>query len=183
MRTSQILFLERFSTILELTGIMAMLLMASVFQFFLNELPCPLCLLQRLGFFAVSFGFLLNLRFGFRPSHYAIIILSALFTSFVALRQIALHIVPGTGAYGDPIFGLHLYTWSFIISMLIAVVTTVLLGFDRQYVINKPIPPRIRSIARVLFFTCLLLLAVNIVSVFMQCGFDACPENPVAYAL
>jgi hypothetical protein len=32
----------------------------------------------------------------------------------MSMRQILLHVVPGTGAYGNAIFGLHLYTWAFI---------------------------------------------------------------------
>ncbi len=45
---------------LGLLGITFVLLMASVLQVVLNELPCPLCLLQRLGFMLVMFGFMLN---------------------------------------------------------------------------------------------------------------------------
>ena len=119
---------------LEILGIFVTLLMAFAFQFVLHELPCPLCLLQRIGFFSMAFGFLLNLRFGLRPSHYAFVILWALFTSFVALRQIALHVVPGTGTYGSPFLGMHLYTWSFVVSMGIIVFTTLFLGVDRQYI-------------------------------------------------
>ena len=109
---------ERFFNFIELTGIFFMLLLCFIFQIVLHELPCPLCLLQRLGFLCVALGFMMNLRFGLRPSHYAISILSALFTGFVALRQIALHVVPGSGSYGAAFLGMHLYTWSFVISMV-----------------------------------------------------------------
>ncbi|EDK27855.1 hypothetical protein VSWAT3_15162 [Vibrionales bacterium SWAT-3] len=45
---------------LGLLGITIVLFMGSVLQVSLNELPCPLCLLQRLGFVMVMFGFMLN---------------------------------------------------------------------------------------------------------------------------
>src|SRR5580698_8453161 len=113
--------IERICVMLQLSGIMLLLSLAFFFQIVMNELPCLLCILQRIGFLATAFGFLMNLRFGLRPSHYAMALTGALFTSFVALRQIALHVVPGTGTYGQPVLGMHLYTWSFLISMLIVV--------------------------------------------------------------
>jgi disulfide bond formation protein DsbB len=172
--------LDIFCNIIELSGIVAILLLAFVFQIIYHELPCPLCLYQRLGFFGIAIGFLLNLRFGFRPSHYAVVILSALYTSFVALRQIALHVVPGTGAYGNPIFGFHLYTWSFIIAMLVLTSTTCMLSVDRQYTKRKT---KLGLVGNSLFAITALLLSLNIVSIYFECGFTMCPENPVKYNL
>lgn len=131
MKTNHLII--KLANIFELLAIIVVLALALAFQFVLHELPCPLCMLQRVGFVGIALGFLLNLRFGFRPSHYSIALISALYTSFVALRQIVLHVIPGTGAYGDAVFGMHLYTWSFIIAMVIVVVTVFLLGVDRQY--------------------------------------------------
>lgn len=168
--------------VLELTGVLATLFMAVAFQLILNELPCPLCLLQRIGFLYIAFGFLLNLRFGIRPSHYAVALISAVYTSFVALRQIALHVVPGTGSYGDAIFGFHLYTWSFIVSMTIVVVTTLLLGIDRQYDTRQQ-PGRLSVLAHILFAIMAVLAAVNLAAVFMECGLSQCPDNPVQYKI
>jgi disulfide bond formation protein DsbB len=42
---------------------------------FPDEAPCPLCLLQRLRFLAISAGGLMNLRFGVRPGPYGITLL------------------------------------------------------------------------------------------------------------
>ncbi|MHB1948467.1 MAG: disulfide bond formation protein B [Gammaproteobacteria bacterium] len=170
---------ERLLNIIELCGIILMLFMAFAFEVIYRELPCPLCLLQRVGFLCVALGFLMNLRFGLRPSHYSIVIISALFTSVVALRQIFLHIVPGTGAYGSPVFGYHLYTWSFIFSMLIVVVTTIMLGIDRQYQSAKRIP--LLKSTQALFAIVLFLVLMNLLSVFMECGFRECPDNPTHF--
>lgn len=169
--------LERLCNAVELSGVIVMLFMAFAFQVLFHEQPCPLCLLQRLGFFGIALGFLLNLRFGLRPSHYSIIILSALFTSFVALRQIALHVVPGTGSYGETFLGLHLYTWSYIISMIIIVVTSFMMGMDRQYCTKDLSIIRFRLLTSSLFVVVLLLVGMNIVAVLQQCGLTLCPSS------
>jgi disulfide bond formation protein DsbB len=173
--------LERLCNFIELSGVIVMLFIALTFQILFHELPCPLCLLQRLGFFGVAMGFLLNLRFGLRPSHYAIVILSALFTSFVALRQIALHVVPGTGTFGDAFLGLHLYTWSFVVSMIILVVTACLLSIDRQYRTTDLPISGFRLLTSLLFVILLILVGMNIATVLLQCGITLCPDNPTQY--
>lgn len=173
--------LDKLCNIFELTAIMAILFLSFAFQIIFHELPCPLCLYQRLGFFGIALGFLLNLRFGFKPSHYSVVILSALFTSFVSLRQIALHVVPGTGSYGDPVFGYHLYTWSFIISMVVLASTTLMMGFDRQYKRARYHHGQFKTVIKVLFALIIVLLGLNVVSVYLECGFKTCPENPTGY--
>src|SRR5712691_6538231 len=55
------------------------LVLAAAFaaQLWLNELPCPLCLLQRIQFAMLAVGPMLNISFGLRPSHYAVSLLTA----------------------------------------------------------------------------------------------------------
>ena len=111
---------------LGLLGITFVLLMASVLQVVLNELPCPLCLLQRLGFMLVMFGFMLNVIYGPQQRHYGILIIGALFGAATALRQVSLHVIPGTPGFGSPVFGIHYYTWAFILFSLTIVGVAVL---------------------------------------------------------
>lgn len=175
--------LERIGNSIELFAIVVMLALTFYFQIVLHELPCPLCLLQRIGFLAVALGLLLNLRFGPQPSHYALVILSALFTAFVALRQIALHVVPGTGAYGSALFGFHLYTWVFFIAMLVIVATTLMLGINRPYQNTNHSNGHWRIMRHILFFAVTLLIISNLISVVLECGFTQCPDNPITYEL
>ena len=161
---------------LETLGIQLILIFALMFQIFLQDLPCPLCLLQRIGFFGIAIGLLMNLRFGLHPSHYSISLLSALFTSFVALRHIALHVVPGTGVYGLPFLSLHLYTWSFIASMIILIFTSIILGIDRQYKNSMAIRMQSHWSTHALLALTIILLLVNIISLLIQCGFKECPS-------
>lgn len=177
------LSLERLATLLELFAILLILLITFGIQFVLRELPCPLCLLQRVGMIGILFGFLLNFRFGFRPSHYAIVLLSGFFTSFVALRQIALHVIPGTAAYGSAIFGLHLYTWSFIAALVVVVSTTLMLSVDKQYQQQRKANSRWRHAVNMLFILTIFIIAANMVSVILECGTKVCPDNPVRYEM
>jgi disulfide bond formation protein DsbB len=100
------------SRLLNVLGLMAidtLLVLAFVDQLWFRDIPCALCILQRAGFFAAGFGIALNLVSGPRPSHYGLTIVGAAAGDAVSMRQILLHIVPGSGAYGNAIFGLHLY--------------------------------------------------------------------------
>src|SRR5689334_828707 len=99
---------------LALYAIAAVLLAAFYFQFALAELPCPLCLLQRVAFTALAVGPVLTLRHGPRPAHYGLIILAALLGAAIASRQVLLHIMPGDAGYGSALLGYHFYTWAFI---------------------------------------------------------------------
>jgi len=182
MNTRLIISSETVANAFEFMGTLIVLILAFLMQFIFKELPCPLCLLQRFGFLMVAYGFLLNFRFGFRPSHYSVVLLGALFTSFVALRQVALHVIPGTGAYGSAIFGMHLYTWSFVFSMAIVVGTTLLFGIDRQYLVAFRPSRRFRTMTNVFAVALAVLLIANMVSVYLECGLKQCPDNPVGYA-
>src|SRR3954469_12774889 len=83
-------------------------------QLLLGELPCPLCLLQRLQFTVLAIGPILNIRFGPRPSHYAMSLLAAAAGAAFSTRQILLHILPGDAGYGSALLGLHYYSWALV---------------------------------------------------------------------
>jgi disulfide bond formation protein DsbB len=183
MKKKTIIAVENLFEVLQLSGIGLLLLMAFVLQFVLNELPCPLCLLQRLGFLLAASGVLLNLRFGLHPSHYAMTLLGAIYTAFVALRQIALHVVPGTGAYGGSVFGFHLYTWCFIIAMVIIIATTIMLGIDSQYDLKVIKKLKSSKSINIVFALMAALVVANIIGILMECGLTICSDNPINYLI
>ncbi len=163
-------------------GILLIVAGSLVIQLVLHDLPCPLCLLQRWGFLGIAFGLLLNLRFGIRSSHYAVALLCTLFTATVALRQILLHIVPGTGAYGPAIFGLHLYTWVFIFCVLLLLFITFMFLFDEQFRhLRVKSSVRMQKWISFIFVIAILVTLANTVTVFIECGFKTCPDNPTQY--
>ena len=88
-----------------------MLAAAFAAQLLLHELPCPLCLLQRILFAMLAIGPILNIRLGPRPSHYALSLLAAVAGGRLSTRQVLLHIMPGDAGYGTALLGYHYYTW------------------------------------------------------------------------
>ncbi|MGI9372830.1 MAG: disulfide bond formation protein B [Hyphomicrobiales bacterium] len=181
------------SRLLNSLGLIAVSLVLAVgfyFQFVRDELPCPLCLLQRVGLAMVGVGLVLNIVCGPRPSHYAVMIISALFGMSVAVRQVLLHIVPGTGTYGSPVFGLHYYTWSVLLFLGVLIGTAFMLLFDRQYENasgNNENKPRVsygnNGLERAAVIFLMIIIGANVVSTFLECGPLVCADNPVEYKL
>ncbi len=128
-------------------------------------------------------GLALNLRFGPRPSHYGIMILGVTAGAAVSVRQILLHIVPGTGFYGDALLELHFYTWAFIVAVLVVIGGAVMLLFDRQFVSDPRFHARLTGFALISFALAGLLALGNGVSTVLECGGGLCPENPTGYLL
>jgi disulfide bond formation protein DsbB len=157
------------------------LVLAAAFaaQLLLDELPCPLCLLQRIQFALLAVGPILNVRFGPRPSHYAA---SLLVAAAVAMRQILLHIMPGDPGYGSALLGYHYYTWAFIGFAAAIVLIAAMLLFDRQFEDDAQ-PVAVGAFARTGVWLVIGLTALNVISTLLECGFAACPDNPVAYEL
>lgn len=166
--------------ILALAGICGVLAMALAWQVIFNEPPCPLCLLQRVAFVMVGIGLLLNLRFGASATHYGLIIFSSLAGAFVAGRQTLLHIAPLDPGYGSPFLGWHFYTWAFALFVVLMLWTATMLVIDRTLVDH----PQARTSGKLvgwiawIFF---VLVAANLVSTLLECGFGACPDDPVSY--
>ena len=176
----------RISRSLDALGLLAIaLVLAAAFadQLLHDDLPCPLCLLQRVGFVLAGFGLAMNLVFGPRASHYALTILGAMAGGAVALRQILLHIVPGTGAYGDPFLGLHFYTWAAILFALIVLGSALLLLFDARLSTASAQPEPIDALARIALVLFTLMVVGNVVSTFLECGIGLCPDNPTEYEM
>ena len=168
--------------VLGLYAIALVLAAAFAAQLLLDELPCPLCLLQRIQFALLAVGPILNVRFGPRPSHYAASLLVAAAGAAVAMRQILLHIMPGDPGYGSALLGYHYYTWAFIGFAAAIVLIAVMLLFDHQFEDDAQ-PVAVGAFARTGVWLVIGLTALNVISTLLECGFAACPDNPVAYEL
>jgi disulfide bond formation protein DsbB len=155
--------------------LMGVLLAAYDQQFFGHERPCPLCMLQRLGMVGVALGALMNLRFGLKPMHYAFSLLSALLGQVVATRQILLHICPNFPQYGVPVFGLSLYTWSYITQVCAIFAISGMLFLDSAH---DRVHKHLRWWESMAFLLVFLLISGNIVTTFLECGFGDCPDTP-----
>jgi disulfide bond formation protein DsbB len=154
---------------LSLYAVAMVLAAAYAAQFILHELPCPLCLLQRILFTALAVGPILNIRFGPRPSHYAMSLLAAVAGAVASTRQVLLHIMPGDAGYGSALLGYHYYTWA-------------LLG--RQFEEDKAVLPATGgAFAQIAVWLVIALTAANVVTTLLECGFGACADDPVGYEL
>lgn len=168
--------------VLSLYALAGLLAAAFAAQLMLNELPCPLCLLQRVLFATLAVGPILNLHFGVRPSHYAMSLLAAVAGAAVSTRQVLLHILPGDAGYGSAIFGYHYYSWALIAFMAAIVLLSAILLFDRQF--ERPqMPPAAGIVARVAVWLVIGLTGLNVASTLLECGFGACADNPVVYEM
>src|SRR5215831_21237112 len=143
---------------------------------------CTNCRVRYACSSASSLGPILNVRFGPRPSHYAVSLLTAVAGAAFAARQILLHIMPGDPGYGSGLLGYHYYSWAFIGFAVAIIALAATLLFDEQFRDDgKPQP--LGAFARAAVWLVIALTALNVVSTLMECGFGACPDNPVAYEL
>lgn len=165
--------------LLGLAGICLSLAIAFYYQLALRELPCPLCLLQRVGMIAIGFGFMLNLRFGVRSLHYGVALFGCLLTGAISSRQVLLHIVPGSGSYGSALFGMHFYTLALLSAIAAAAYIALLLMLRRR----DGAPPPVGGIGRACMVVFVLLIAANLVSTVLECGTGQCEDDPTHYLL
>ncbi|MET3590467.1 disulfide bond formation protein DsbB [Bartonella silvatica] len=167
---------------LGLIGLSVALAVAFYYQLVKFELPCPLCLLQRVGLMLAGCGFLLNIHYKVKNTHYGMVILGCMVTSIVAARQVFLHITPDDLGYGSTFFGLHFYTWAFIISVLciLAVAFLMILGeLAHKFKAFSPFP----LLSRTASFLFIFLIAANLFSTILECGGGQCADDPVEYEL
>jgi disulfide bond formation protein DsbB len=147
-------------------------------QFSAGEIPCPLCLLQRVAMFGVSFGIVRDFREGFSSKNAGLSMIFALFLLIVSVRQTLLDIYPRPGHeyIGSAIFGIHMPVWSVLIAVALLIAFALklaLLGEDDKLTPLRQFPALTRA-AGVLSLFIVLLAAVNFASVIVQCGADAC---------
>jgi disulfide bond formation protein DsbB len=162
------------------------------FQFAMNELPCPLCITQRMGMMLSSLGALYVLVQSLRGTLSAsgfmtglgFSIVGALLGAFMSARQILLHIAPGDPGFGTAVLGLHLYTWALVSFIVVLVFAGVLLIFGTEFMPIAPTSALARTVVWVIIWIFVATVAINLVVVFIEEGFNLyLPDNPVRYEL
>lgn len=131
-------------------------------------------MLQRLAMVAAACGFLLNVRFGIKMSHYGLSLISSIVGMAVALRQISLHVCPGMASFGFPVLGLSLYTWSFIVFICCILSVGGLLFLYDPMKDNESF-----NSDKLGAFTLGLLLAItaaNVLTTYYHCGLTLCSD-------
>lgn len=176
-----------FSNFVDLLGVVVVSASAILIQLMFHELPCPLCLLQRIGLMAIAFGYVLNIVYGNRANHYAYSSIAAIVTAFIAMRQTLLHIVPGSGYYGDPVFGIHLYTWVFIICMVAIAWNMWIIIIYPEDLRHERLIRRVQiarnPIVKIILFAYVAIIGLNICLTFLECGTTQCIDDPTSYMI
>lgn len=170
-------------------AVLGVLVGALVVQFGLGEFPCPLCMLQRMGMLLCVLGPAYILACSYRGDvatddftmGYGLSILGALGGGAIAARQILLHIQPGDSGYGSPVFGLHLYTWAFIVFVVVIAMSAVNIVLSSQL---TPRGVRPNWLTRAVLGSLILVILANLLSVLALEGLHwVLPDNPDRYQL
>ena len=171
---------DRLIQLVMLAVVAAIVSWAMVLQYAFGEIPCPLCLLQRVAMLGCCFGLIVQLREE-GPERTergtGIALLFALLLLVISARQVLLDIVPRPGHdyIGQPVFGLHMPVWSVLIAVALlggVAIRLVLFGAPRAQAgardsaFSRP--------ARALEIYVLAISAINFVSVVLQCGLGEC---------
>lgn len=168
-----------------IAAIAGILTAAMVIQYAYGELPCPLCLLQRVAMLGVCFGIMQSFRNGFSDRNLGYSLLFSVFLLVVATRQTLLDIYPRPGHeyVGSAILGLHMPVWSVLIALtLITAVAVKLCVVGTE---DGARPPERKSLvgrlAALLSLYIIALALINLGSVVVQCGIGQC--HTTGYAL
>ena len=176
--------LDRLILWLMLLALAGALTAAMGFQFLDGEIPCPLCLLQRVAMFGICLGLMQQLSGGETQRGAGIAMIFTVLLLIISVRQTLLDIYPRPGhAYiGRAVFGLHMPVWSVLIAV------ALLLGFAiRLAIFGGPTstPAAEGSMFRRLSYSLglyvAILCAINCLSVLVQCGIGEC--HTTGYAL
>jgi disulfide bond formation protein DsbB len=169
--------LDRLILVAMLAVLAAILTAAMVMQYALDEIPCPLCLLQRVAMFGCCFGLIVQLRAGASERGTGIALIFAVLLLVISVRQTLLDLFPRPGHdyIGSAVLSMHLPVWSVIIAVALLLgfaVRLALFGGARNAADATHDP--FRPIVRLLALYVMAICAINFLSVVAQCGFDQC---------
>ena len=171
-----IVVLDRLVLLLMLAALAAILTAAMILQYAFGEIPCPLCLLQRVAMLGCCFGLIRQLRAEGSERGSGISLVFALLLLVISVRQTLLDLFPRPGhAYiGSAVLGMHMEVWSVLVAV------ALLLGFAIRFALlgarvrqRTPAAPWC-ACARGLELYIVLLCLLNFVSVVLQCGLGEC---------
>lgn len=163
-----------------------------IFQFGLRELPCPLCITQRMAMMLASLGpiYIVVQTLRGKGSRSVLVrgtgmaILGAVLGMAMSARQILLHIAPGDPGFGEPLMGMHLYTWALISFVVVLIFCAVMLLVSPTAVPAAPRSSIGCTVAWVVVWLFLATIAINAVVVFAEAGWHLfLPDNPTSYRL
>lgn len=145
-----------------------------------GENPCPLCLLQRVAYFGICFGVILNLRMGYSMRYEGLTLMVIILLLIMSTRQTLINIYPRAGHeyIGSAILGLHMPVWSIVFSILLLFAYAIrfcILGFsDSLSDSHLEAYPKTSFLASILAWFIIALCGFNVLTTSLQCGFSTC---------
>jgi disulfide bond formation protein DsbB len=169
--------LDGLTLVLMLAVLAAILTAAMVMQYAFSEIPCPLCLLQRVAMFGCCFGLIEQLRSSNSERGTGIALIFAVLLLVISIRQTLLDLFPRAGHeyVGSAIFGVHMPVWSVFIAVVLLLgfaIRLALFGGARNAADAGRSSPR--AIVQALVLYVIAICAINFLSVIAQCGLDQC---------
>ncbi|HEY3144373.1 MAG TPA: disulfide bond formation protein B [Acidimicrobiales bacterium] len=161
-------------------------------QFGKSEMPCPLCILQRMAMMLCALGGAYIIRKATKgpvsasdlATGYGLSIVAAIAGMVMSGRQVLLHILPDAAGYGDPFLGLHLYTWAFITFTIAILAAAVNLIFAADVTPEAPASSSTEWVSKAVLGLLGAVIAANALVVFAEEGFHwVLPDDPARYEL
>ncbi|MFC4334745.1 disulfide bond formation protein B [Salininema proteolyticum] len=152
-----------------------------------DTLPCPLCMLIRYFMFMAILPIVWlmwtrrkeEVPKGHAVTAWGLAAFSSVGGAITAGRQMLLHTQKGDPGYAGTVFGLHTYTWAFVVFVIAVLGSLVALMCVDEYkrLDRKRLPSVIMAIV-------LLTVVANLVYVFLEAGFHwSLPDDPQCYLL
>lgn len=164
------------------------------YQFGMWEYPCPLCIVQRMYMLLAAMGAAYIVRTALAHGvltgrdymmGWGLSLVAVIAGSFASWRQTMLHILPGAKGYGSEAFGLHLYVWAWILFQASVIAIGIALAFAHTTAartVPADTPGPLRTVGQLALWFLGLVIAVNIVAVFLEEGFHwFLPDDPTRY--
>ena len=172
--------LDRLILWLMLLVLAGILTAAMVIQFADREIPCPLCLLERVAMFGCCIGLIQQLRSDGSQRGAGIGLVFSVLLLVISSRQTLLDLFqrPGHAYVGGAVFGVHMPVWSVFIAV------ALLLGFAIRLAIfggPRAAPDAEGSpLSRLTYglgLYVVVICGINCLSVLVQCGFGECHKS------
>jgi len=174
-------------------GYALVILAAISTQFIGTDMPCPLCVLQRMAMMLIGIAAIWMvgqarkgmLTLAAYARSYGLMIVAAMLGATMSTRQIELHILPGDAGYGDAVLGLHLYTWALITFVIVMIyVGAALMMMPKSIPAAPAAGTPARTVSTLVIWLFIAVVAANVVAIIFLEGFaGVLPDDPAGYHL
>lgn len=159
-------------------------------QLIIHDLPCPLCVMQRMSMAMTAFGpaFIIveTLKGDINTEKYAqgygLSLVFSIFGMVSCVRQLLLHIAPNDPGFGPAVLGIHFYTWSLITFIVVVAFCGINLVFAKEL---TPTPDvNFKGFGNFAIKLIFVMVVIMFILMIFQEGFNfLLPGDPTHYQL